>query len=277
MPNLYVSLNEMKHYLQELDRATEDDRILLLLEDVSRQIDAWAHHKFYVETRTRTFTGTWGDKLLLPSGADLLAVTSLKTGLKSDGTYATTWDATDYVLEPEDNPNASPPKPYWLICTSRHGTRSFSCYARDTEITGKWGFYEVLQRSAATTGEALDTSETEVDVSSGGGALLSVGHTLLVDDEQMYVSEIIGDKLTVTRGVNGTTAASHLTSSAIDVYTYPGIREAVKLQFNRYAARRDSPLGAMGSAEFGVIRLSARLDPDVISILSGGYRLRAIG
>jgi hypothetical protein len=277
MPNLYVDLATMKAWLQEQDRATEDSRILLLLADVSRMIDEWTSHHFYVRTATEYPRASRADRILLKP-LDLLAVTSLATDVDGGRTYGTTWEATDYDLEPEGNPRLPLPHPYWEIAARPHGRYPFPTERRGVQVTGRWGFYEVLERSAATTAAALDASATALNVSDG--SLFAVGHTLLVDDEQLAVAAVDGgadgNTLTVTRGVNGTTAASHLPSAAIDVYTYPMVREAVKEQFNRWAARRDSPLGAMGSAEFGVLRLSARLDPDVQTILAP-FRARRVG
>lgn len=276
MPNLYVDLNTMKSWLQDLDRSTEDTRILVLLSDVSRMINRWTKHHFYVQFGTRYPVTKHSHRLFLPPPMDIVSITSLKTDSAGDRTYATTWDATDYDLEPEGNQfDDDDPKPYWEILTTPMGRYSFPTHhLRSIQITGQWGYYDVRERSSATVAEALDTSETVVDVSDG--TQFSIGHTLRVDSEQMYVSSVAENTLTVTRGANGTTAASHDNGAAIDVYTYPLVREAVKEQFNRWSARRDSPLGSMGSAEFGVLRLSARLDPDVQVILAP-IRARAVG
>lgn len=53
---------------------------------------------------------------------------------------------------------------------------------------------------------------------------------------------------------------------------------AAKLQLNRWAARRDSPFGVAGSPSDGSeIRLLARLDPDVVTLLNGFRRRRKVG
>ena len=68
--------------------------------------------------------------------------------------------------------------------------------------------------STANLAEALDTTETGVDVSDG--SQVSAGQIIKVDDEEMEVSSISTNTLTVVRGVNHTTAASH--SNGADVY-----------------------------------------------------------
>lgn len=67
--------------------------------------------------------------------------------------------------------------------------------------------------TGATLGEALDNSETAIDVSDS--ALVGNSLSILVDTEQMYITGVSGNTLTVVRGVNGTTKATHLTGAAI--------------------------------------------------------------
>lgn len=62
---------------------------------------------------------------------------------------------------------------------------------------------------AGTINEALDTSETGVDVQSGEGDLLKTGDIIKIDDELMYVASVATDTATVVRAYGGTTAASH--------------------------------------------------------------------
>lgn len=51
---------------------------------------------------------------------------------------------------------------------------------------------------------------------------------------------------------------------------------AVRLQVNRWMSRRESPFGVAGSpSEGSEVRLAARLDPDVRTVLSGGSVVRA--
>lgn len=53
---------------------------------------------------------------------------------------------------------------------------------------------------------------------------------------------------------------------------------ACKLQLNRWAARRDSPLGVAGSPDQGSeLRLLSKLDPDVSTTLRGLSRRRRVG
>lgn len=58
----------------------------------------------------------------------------------------------------------------------------------------------------------------------------------------------------------------------------PQVPMACKLQINRWNARRDSPTGVAGSPDQGSeLRLLAKLDPDVATVLSGLSRRRRVG
>ena len=83
----------------------------------------------------------------------------------------------------------------------------------DTQAFGNgWGAgaFGGISTSPLTTtlAEALDNSETGVDVTSATG--LSTNDFIQVDDEYMKITGISTNTLTVTRGIGGTTAATHL-------------------------------------------------------------------
>src|SRR5207249_1635119 len=46
-------------------------------------------------------------------------------------------------------------------------------------------------------------------------------HTILIDNEQLFVSAVAANALTVVRGVNGTTAATHLDEATVSIFRYP--------------------------------------------------------
>lgn len=69
--------------------------------------------------------------------------------------------------------------------------------------------------SAINTNEELDDSETGVDVTPDGTTALPVGSVIRVEEELMYVSAT-GNTLTVIRGFENSTAATHTTGK--DIY-----------------------------------------------------------
>ena len=157
------------------------------------------------------------------------------------------------------------------------GTKSEFPAGRETvQIAGQWGWRRHLKRASETANSIADASTTSVTVSSRTD--VEAGHTILIDSEQMYARSYSANTLTVVRGVNGTTAASHSARSAIDIYEFPGpIVESVIMQVARLWKRKDSAfVGVTGLPETGQARVSRRLDPDVTMLL-GQYRKLAIG
>lgn len=55
-----------------------------------------------------------------------------------------------------------------------------------------------------------------------------------------------------------------------------GIHQATKIQAARIVKRREAPEGILGLNQFGVLRVSGRMDPDVRDLISP-YRLRSLG
>lgn len=109
----------------------------------------------------------------------------------------------------------------------------------------------VSGRSALTTTATLSGNPTaavnDVTIGVSNGALVKVGEVILVDSERMYVHDVAGNNLsvdraydgsvlaahslgatvyayrtlTVVRGINGTTAATHLSAAAVSKYAPP--------------------------------------------------------
>ena len=73
------------------------------------------------------------------------------------------------------------------------------------------GLYGGVNNSAfqTTIDEDLDASETGVDVATGQGSNFATNDVVLVGSELMSVTNVSTDTLTVTRGANGSTAATH--------------------------------------------------------------------
>lgn len=78
---------------------------------------------------------------------------------------------------------------------------------------------DTMSPYTATVNEALDSSETGVDVATDQGAYFRQGDIVAVDSEYMLVTSVSGDTLTVTRGFGGTTAASHSDQATLTLLT----------------------------------------------------------
>ena len=96
-------------------------------------------------------------------------------------------------------------------------------------VYAAWGDEYLLDTPVnigATLNEALDTSETGVDVNNG--ALFTVGLTYIIpatngEAEKIYVSSIAGNTLTVIRGFAGTSATTHSSGDAVKALTQRGV------------------------------------------------------
>jgi len=153
------------------------------------------------------------------------------TSVKLDGVTKT--EDTDYELEPLTG------YPKILI---RLLNRKFTMRQK-LEITGIWGYEETKDDSGDTVQDnPLSASATTLNVTSGEN--FAVGHTLKIEDEQLYITAIVTNALTVKRGVNGTTAASHALATKIYIYTYPDpIIQACLIQTLRWYRGRDAAWG----------------------------------
>ena len=277
MTNAYATVDLLKSSgALNITGTALDTRLRLVLEGVSRQIDSFCNRHFFELSATRKFDSDGGQELLVP---DLVSIDAngLKTDDDKDRTFETTWAATDYLEEPA---NADPAgghdlsRPLTRISVDADsGTKSAWPAGRQTvQIAGKWGFWRRLLTAAETLNEALDATETDVDVSSRTD--IEAGHTILIGAEQMYVQSYSTNTLTVVRGANGTTAATHSTGAAISIYEYPSpVGEATLLQSARLWKRKDSPvLGTEHSRRPDAPRVPG-LDPDVTALLSSYRRL----
>lgn len=216
MSNCYASVADVQGNLS-LSSSTDVALILSLLKANSRWIDNYCNRHFYVETATKYFDAIHGETLLID---DLLTLTTFKLDTEQDGNFDDeTWsDGTDFNLIPYNG------FPKTKIEITTFGSYSFPELRKSVQIVGTWGYGDgerssPVDDSGADTAEALDATETGVDVDDG--TLFDVGNTILIDSEQMFVSSISTNTLTVERGVNGTTAAIHDTLSDIYVYKYP--------------------------------------------------------
>ncbi len=282
MTNAYVSLDTLKSSsVLNVTGSADDSRLRALAENASRIVDRYCNRHFYVVVATRRFDGLGTPSLLVP---DLVSVDGggLKTDDDRDRVFETTWAASDYLLLPTNaDPAAggnSPSRPYVEVAVDVDaGTKSlFTRGVQTVQIAGQWGWWRHLRRATETANAVADATTTSVTVSSR--ADVEAGHTLLIDSEQMYVQSYAASTLTVVRGVNETTAASHSGGAAVDIYEYPGpIVEATIIQAARLWRRKDSAFGSLGGLPgTGQTRISAGLDPDG-ALLLGQYRKLSVG
>lgn len=211
-----------------------DARLLGMLETASRWIDGYCGRNFSALHDERRFDGTGKSSITVPDVVSVNGVRVRKTRGRWEG-----WSSSDWLLYPL---NAAPTvpggRPYTRILLASGTHRRFPLSRAGVIVDGVWGYGDVRE----DTGLQIDTADPVAadagtfKVAGAPATDLSAGHTIRIDDEQMYVVGAVDDgqaalTLTVRRGVNGTNAASHAAGADVSVYRYPGsVGEACLLQ-----------------------------------------------
>lgn len=147
---------------------------------------------------------------------DLLAVVSLTD---ADGA----WAGSEYLLYPLNSGRKSRIRPVgrsWAYDSTPYGAIT---------LNGRWGYTEQTEATGATLAAAITTT-TATTFTVNDGSLIETGWALLVDSEQFFVSAVSGATVTVTRGNNGTTAATHSNAAPVSRYVpHADAQQAVSL------------------------------------------------
>lgn len=278
--NSYVSVDEITSAsVLDITGTGDDTRLRRLLEAASRKMDRYANRHFYALAVTRKFDGDGSAVLFVP---DLISIDSsgIKTDDNLDRTFETTWATTDYLLTPTNGDpttagNAeSNPYTKILVDLDAGAKAEWPSGVQSVQIAGQWGYWRHLLRATETI-TVDNATETVLDVSARTD--IEAGHTILVESEQIYVLSYSSNDLTVLRGVNGTTAASHSAATVVDIYEYPEpVREAAMIEASRLWKRADSAFASMVGFPDGSMQVFRGMDPDSRQLMSA-YRRPALG
>ena len=226
MPNAYGDLTTLKSaaFLNTPDDG-HDERLLGMLETASRWIDGYCDRHFFVTAGERRFDGTGRVTLAV---TDLVAAAEVRVRQGSTGRWVG-WNSGDWLAYPLNAAPTEPGgRPYTRIVATAGGRR-FPLSRGGVIIAGTWGYGDVREDTGLqVSGTEAAAADTEITVAASGdvSASLAAGHTVRIGDEQMYVTNAADDgqgatTLTVQRGVNGTTPATHAVGSGVSVYRYP--------------------------------------------------------
>ena len=98
----------------------------------------------------------------------------------------------------------------------------------------KHQYYEEEENLFRSTLDANITNvQTSFDVAAGEGNNFAIGYVLLVNDEQMLVTNVVGDTLTVVRGHAGTTAVAHTAGDVVEALGMASPEGVVNTSFKR--------------------------------------------
>lgn len=226
-----------------------DPQYLRAIEAASREFEERTRRHFYARVATRYFTGRrkCRTELLLPF--DVASITSLALDDDGDGTYELTLvDGTDYFSYREDDDNN---KPIYRLEINPNGTQISGWptpdYPRALKMVCLEGYSYELESTGLPLAANINDSATTL-TASGAASKVFPGDTLVLDSEQMDVTAVSGDTVTVTRAINGTTAAAHTTADTLYVRRFP--REVESIVRERALARRvDAQMGHIGGPQ----------------------------
>ena len=291
MANTYVSLTAFKSTADlNITGTAYDTRLLVLLENVSREIDHYCNRVFYPWAGTVRFSGDGSTLTLVP---DLISVDELAEDTNMDGTFETVWagtgtGGTDFLLEPEMADPSSTidhrQRPFTRIRVNPMSNGTQDIFIKQTNVyrlAGTYG-YSFARRDggkdlagshggSATTTLLLNATAT--------GTALEVGQLLYIGTELMYVRGVTtGTLIDVDRGINGFAVGTHASGGAVNVVQFPGpVQMATQIQAARVMKRQESAYTSLvGLDQAGMVAVfQGGLDGDVKAMLQP-YRRFAV-
>lgn len=260
----YASLEAVKAELS-LTGTTQDARLKRLIERASAYLEAATRRVFVPMTETRVFDAPAGVTAPLLLDQDLLAVTAV-----SDGGGAVV--LSDLVLYPLNAARkrmiALAPGVSWETGATAQAAIS---------VSGRWGYSDDLDATGATLAAAI-SSTTAMTLTASAVGLIETGWCLAIDTEQFFVTGVNGTAITVQRGNNGTTAATH--SLGASIYRYvpaPAIEEATVVLASLWFQWQDA--GGVKSktiGDFKVDYVDGWPIPDVVAAIVRQHRRPAV-
>ena len=282
----YASADELRDYLAGTSFSSgwtsDAGSIRRILEASSRRIDLYCEGgTFGPLTETRLYDIGSGSLVQSPqyavvAGTDAIATTvALANVIPLDGwlistTTVTAYDdtdrgastvltegyANDFFLMPY---NAAPKTVFKL---NEDTSNTLDSGQQTLSILGEWGY--TADTLSVTTADAIgSTTATSVSVTSATD--LGPAQTVLIDSEQLYITAISGNTLTVQRGVNGTTAATHSGGTGLTRYDYPELIVQACLDIAKLTFR-NRDLGSVGTIGAGEMSMTVA-EGEVRSVL----------
>lgn len=196
---VYTTREIVKRALDIGETARNNKNIDRCIEAAARSVDGLCHRIFYPRIDTKYFD--WPNEQraepwrLWLDDTELISITSLSSG-------GTTIPSSNYNLE---SSRVGPP--YNRLEVNIGTSSAFSSgstYQRAISITGLWG-YTNDEFAVGTVTEALDASETGVDVDAATSSEVGVGSIIRIDSERMVVTNRAQLNTSQTLGGSGLT------------------------------------------------------------------------
>ena len=280
--HVYADVNLFKDYLAGDTYAADwgDDETVIrnILESASLTIEAYVGDRSFAPyTATREYDLGKGalrsrsemprDRHVVLATDPVLGVVPLDDWLTAVPTTVTAYDssardsstvlteglANDYILEPY------PQAPYHTLKLTENTANNLSQGQKTLTVLGAWGWQDEVINGDTLNGAVSSTTTTIVK--TNGSAAIYSGNTIRIDSEQLYVRAKNGTNLTVFRGVNGTTAATHADVSNIYVYQYPSdvVEACLAIARDRWRSREAGTTAIIGTPGAAITRPGAEV------------------
>lgn len=221
MAEMYARLSHAKAQGAAARTSGDDAVWMRSLVAAAAEIDSATRRSFsarlgtwYLDVPTPSPANNWGSRLWMPF--DVAVITTLKPLQGSPLTYGTAFvENTDYLIGREGFDDDTP------IAYLDRLNDAWTPGARSLQLVGVRGYsYEVEDTLQTVQDNPLGSSATTMTVVATTD--ISAGETLKVEDEQVRVRSVAdATTLTIERGVNGTTAASHAQGVTVYRRRYP--------------------------------------------------------
>lgn len=285
--NLYASLSQLKAALA-ITGAADDGLLTQCLRNASRLIDQATGRTYCPEMATRCVDGSGSDRLWLPW--PLLEVSEVALSGDLGATY-TALATNDYW---KSNGSSWDATPYQLLVLNPNGSYgSWYKGPRTVRIAGTWGWRPAYAGAWEDTGDTVQDAAgvsavaTQITVTSSSGVdtlgltpRFAVGNLIKVEAELCEVTATTATKLTVTRGQNGSPAATHAKDTKIYRWRpFEVVEQAALTQAARAFKRAQQAYADAGAnMELGRLVYAKRLDPDVeVILLEAGLKRLTVG
>lgn len=245
-----TSLYQLRQRLGLAASDTADDpRLLVALQSAAAHLERLVGRRFCPRIAALRHDFTNSAELLLDD--DLLELTALTNG---DGSSI---PSQNILRLPESGPAGV------LRLTGGSVFTWTQTPVQAISVTGIWGWHDrwsAAWRESAdiVQNNPLSANATSLMVSDADGAdgdgetpRFQIGHLIRIESEYLRVLAVntTSNTLTVQRGVNGSTAASHVQNTTIQVYQPPADIDALALRWAAWLYREADVLTAKPSRE----------------------------
>ena len=285
----YATADDLRDYLAGTSYSSgwtsDAGSIRRILEAASRRIDDYCGGgTFGPLTETRYYDIGSGSLRDSPQYQTVAITDDIKTSMSTPGvvpldgwivspTTVTAYGGTDRATSETltEGYNAD----YWLmpynsapktiLKLNEDTTKGLDAGQQTLSILGSWGY--TADTVSVTTSDLIgSTTATSISVTSA--ADLGPAQTILIDTEQLYVTAISGNTLTVERGVNGSTADTHSGGASLYRYDYPELVVQACLDLSKIVFR-DRDLGAVtaiGSGEASITSAAGEINSILMTL-----------